>query len=125
MELVASDGRLVLGDPASPVRCSGEDRSGRPLAGRPAALALPRLVGRAGVDRHPVDLSDVDAVRWLEACLWPDVPGRVERFRRAVRLVAGAPSPVVEGDMVDDLPDVLAGALDAATRTWSCSARGR
>ena len=44
----------------------------------------------------------------------PDVPGRVERFRRAVRLVAGAPSPVVEGDMVDDLPDVLAGALDAA-----------
>ena len=114
VELVGPDGALVLGDPDSPVRCSGEDRSNRPLARRPAALALPPLVGRAGVDRHPVDLSDVDAVRWLEACLWPDVPGRVERFRSAVRLLAGIPSSVVEGDMVDDLPDVLAGALDAA-----------
>jgi hypothetical protein len=114
VELVRPDGALVLGDPDSPVRCSGEDRSNPPLARRPAALALPPLVGRVGVDRHPVDLSDVDAVRWLEACLWPDVPGRVERFRSAVCLLAGIPSPVVEGDMVDDLPDVLAGALDAA-----------
>ena len=113
-ELIGSDGRLVLGDPASPVRCSGEDRSNRSLAGRPVPLALPLLVGRAGLDRHPVDLTDTDAVRWLEACLWPDVPGRVERFRSAVRLLAGSPSPVVEGDMVDDLPEVLAGVLDAA-----------
>jgi hypothetical protein len=113
-ELVVSDGRLVLGDAESPVRCSGEDRSERPLAGRPDGLALPRLVGRAGVDRHPVDLTDGDAVRWLEACLWPDVPGRVERFGSAVHLLAGTPSPVVEGDMVDDLPDVLTSALDAA-----------
>ena len=114
VELVGSDGLLVLGDRTSPVRCSGEDRSDRPLAGRHAALALPRVVGRVGVDRHSVDLADVDAVRWLEACLWPDVPSRVERFRSAVRLLADAPSPVVAGDMVDDLPAVLAGAVDAA-----------
>jgi len=114
VELVGSDGLLVLGDPASEVRCSGDDRSDRPLVGRRAPLTLPRLVGQAGVDRHPVDLTDVDAVRWLEACLWPDVPGRVERFRSAVRLLAGTPSPVIEGDMVDDLPRVLVGALEAA-----------
>jgi hypothetical protein len=113
-ELIGSEARLVLGDPASPVRCSGEDRSERPLAGRRAALALPRVVGRAGVDRNPVDLTDVDAVRWLEACLWPDVPGRVERFRSAVRLLTGTPSPVVKGDMVDDLPELLGGVLDGA-----------
>jgi hypothetical protein len=68
------------------------------------------VVGRYGIDRHPVDLADDDAVRWLEACLWPDVPGRVERFRSAVRLMAGAESPVRRGDMIDDLPGLIADA---------------
>ena len=75
---------------------------------------MPRIVGRAGLDRHPVDLADTEAVRWLEACLWPDVPGRVERFRSAVRLLSGIPNPVVRGDMVDDLPAALAAARAAA-----------
>jgi hypothetical protein len=66
------------------------------------------------VDRHPVDLSDDDAVRWLEACLWPDVPGRVERFRSAVGLPGATPSPVVQGDMVDDLSGVLTQATGPA-----------
>ena len=73
------------------------------------------MAGRRGIDRHPVDLADTDAVRWLEACLWPDVPGRVERFRSAVSLLAGTRSPVVRGDMVDDLPPLLDDAGRAAT----------
>ena len=73
------------------------------------------MAGRRGIDRHPVDLDDTDAVRWLEACLWPDVPGRVERFRSAVSLLAGTTSPVVRGDMVDDLPPLIAEAGRAAT----------
>ena len=115
VELNGDRGRLVLGDPTSTVRCSGVDRSHRPVGDLAEPLELPAVAGRCGIDRHPVDLADTDAVRWLEACLWPDVPGRVERFRSAVSLLAGTRSPVVRGDMVDDLPPLLADAGRAAT----------
>lgn len=92
-------GTAVLGDPSSTVRCAGEQRSGPPVGD----LRLPRVVERVGLDLDPVALDDADAVRWLEACLWPDVPGRLERFRAAVRLLRDDPPVVVAGDMVGDL----------------------
>ncbi len=101
----------TAGDPDSPVRCFGQDRSPSPVRVGP----LPRVLGRAGVDRQPVRLDDEDSVRWLEACLWPDVPGRVERFDAARGLLASDPPPVIEGDLVDDLGaavDVATGAAD-------------
>lgn len=98
----------VLGDPASPVVCAGVDRS--PATTEP--LRLPPIVGRAGIDVHPVRLDDSDGLRWLEACLWPDVPGRVERFRAAVARLAETPPVVVEGDMVSDLRIAVAAARE-------------
>jgi hypothetical protein len=62
----------------------------------------------------PVALDDVDRVRWLEACLWPDQPHRVERFRAAVELLRPDPPRVVRGDFVELLPDVVQGLPDAA-----------
>lgn len=103
----------VLGDGTSSVRCQGRDRSDAPYATRGLPVPPP-VVGRAGVDLHPVDLHDDSRVRWLEACLWPDVPGRVERFRAAVDLVSDRPAPVVAGDMVGALPAAVA-AADAHT----------
>ncbi len=61
-----------------------------------------------------MDLRDDDALRWLEACLWPDVPGRVERFRAAVAVTAAAPPSLRRGDMVDDLADAIESAVTAA-----------
>ncbi len=114
IELTGRRGRTVLGDPMSTVRCTGVDRSDGPRGDGAEPVVLPTLVGRRGIDRHPVDLADADAVRWLEACLWPDVPGRVERFRSAVSLLAGTTNPVTRGDMVHDLPDLVDGAVRAA-----------
>ena len=49
---------LVLGDPASSVRCAGADRSEPLLAtGNPT---LPRLAARRGLDRHPVVPTGAD-----------------------------------------------------------------
>lgn len=76
---------------------------------------LPRIVERVGLDREPVDLSDPDAVRWLEACLWPDQPERLERFRAAVEVLRADPPTVVAGDMVDDLEATLHSARAVAT----------
>jgi len=96
----------VAGDPGSPVRCEGADRS-------PSAVRidpLPRITGRSGIDREPVRLDEEPGVRWLTACLWPDVPGRVERFRAAVDVMGQRPPPLVRGDLVDDLGVVVAAA---------------
>ncbi len=59
-------------------------------------------------------LDDADEVRWLEACLWPDVAGRLERFRAAVGLLRADPPSLVAGDMVDDLEAVAHSARAVA-----------
>ncbi len=91
---------VVLGDPSSPVRCAGTLAAGSAPA---TDLSLPAIVERVGLDRTPVALDDADEVRWLEACLWPDQPERLARFRSAVSLVRQDPPVVGTGDMVDDL----------------------
>lgn len=106
IELVSAAGTTRLGRSGSAVRCHGEDRSRPALPG----LTLPRVEGRAGVDLHPVRLDDVDGVRWLMACLWPDVPGRVERFVAARDLMLLDPPHLVAGDMVDAMPSAVSSA---------------
>ncbi|MEO6789792.1 MAG: DUF2332 domain-containing protein [Ornithinibacter sp.] len=104
IELHTSSARAVAGDAGSPVVCAGEDRSYPPLP----ESSLPRVANRVGVDLHPVAVDDVAGLRWLEACLWPDVPGRVERFRAAIEMAREYPPTLVRGDMVDDLAAVVA-----------------
>jgi hypothetical protein len=101
-----------LGRRDSPVSCRGVDRS-RPPVGD---LTVPPIGGRAGVDLHPVQLDDADGVRWLTACLWPDVPGRVERFIAARDLLLPEPPLVIVGDMVDAMPSAVAAARSASGR---------
>ncbi|WP_156023201.1 DUF2332 domain-containing protein [Terracoccus sp. 273MFTsu3.1] len=107
VELSSPTGPVLLGDGASPVRCSGEDRTGVGTLLMASGAALPAVRGRVGVDLDPVDLAAVDEVRWLESCLWPEVPGRVERFRAAVDLLRGDPPTVLRGDMVDRLTEAV------------------
>ncbi|MBO1756397.1 DUF2332 domain-containing protein [Allobranchiibius sp. CTAmp26] len=95
--------RAAYGPRDSPVQCLGEDRSTRPAA----QLRLPPIASARGIDLHPVDLTDAPAVRWLAACLWPEVPGRYERFTAAVDLLRPDPPTVDRGDMIDDLPATL------------------
>lgn len=107
-----SRGAAVLGDPASRVVARGELREGSVHG-----LALPRVVGRVGLDLAPVRTDDAAELRWLEACIWPDQPERLERFRAAVGLVRADPPRLVRGDMVTDLEAVAREALDAADGT--------
>jgi hypothetical protein len=113
VDLVGAERTLTLGDPASPVRCSGIDRAGVG-AQLGAGPALPPVRARVGLDLSPVDLDDDDAVRWLEACLWPDVPGRVERFRAARALLRTDPPVVLAGDLVDDIDRAVNHAREGA-----------
>lgn len=102
-------GDAVVGDPDSPVRVAGDVRggSGPDLSGFPPVFA-----DRVGIDRDPVPVTDPDGVRWLEACLWPDEPWRVERFRAAVTLARTDPPRLVAADMLDGLAAVVAEPAD-------------
>ena len=104
---------LVVGDPDSAVTCHGEDRSPTPLA----SLALPPVAARVGLDVAPIDTADADAIRWLEACIWPDVPRRIERFRAAMILLRTDPPRLQRGDMVEDLEGTVEATLQDLTST--------
>ncbi|CAN7385724.1 DUF2332 domain-containing protein [Terrabacter sp. LjRoot27] len=114
VELSSPDGTVLLGDEASPVRCAGEDRSGVGAVITAAGATAPTVRGRVGLDLHPVDLASADEVRWLEACLWPEVAGRIDRFRTARDLLRDDPPTVLRGDMVDGLTEAVRLALSEA-----------
>ncbi len=115
VELTSPHGSAHLGDATSRVRCSGVDRGGVAAALDARGAGLPDVRARVGLDLAPVDLDDDEAVRWLEACLWPDVPGRVERFRSARELLRHDPPPILAGDLVHDASRAVDAALGQAT----------
>lgn len=91
----------------------------RTSPGTPVPTGLPRIVWRAGIDLDPLDVTDADDVRWLQALSWPGSgPDAAERQRRrlgAIEAVRQAPpAPLVRGDLLDELPALAAQApLDA------------
>jgi hypothetical protein len=97
---------VAIGDRAAVVRLACEIRG--PLR-PPLPVVPPPIASRCGIDLDPVDPTDDEQCRWLEACVWPGVPGRAERLRAAVRLARSAPPRVLRGNMLDLLPAVLDG----------------
>ena len=72
------------------------------------------MAERVGLDLAPVDPFSDDEARWLLACLWPDNLARFERLRAALANVRAAPHPprLERGDLLTDLPRVVAGMPD-------------
>ena len=64
---------------------------------------LPKIGARLGLDSHPIDTGDPGALRWLEACVWPDQADRFHLLEKALELQARHPVEVRPGDAVDDL----------------------
>ena len=80
----------------------------------PLPSAVPRIVWRRGLDLRPIDVNDDDAVRWLLACVWPEHHERRRRLEGAIATAQADPPIVRAGDLVDDLPALLAEAPDDA-----------
>ncbi len=77
--------------------------------------ALAPVVWRAGIDLAPVDVTDDDAVRWLETMVWPEQEERRERLRAAVRIARADPPYLVQGDLLEALPALMEQAPPEAT----------
>jgi hypothetical protein len=86
---------------------------------------MPEVVARVGVDPDPIDVTDADDARWLRACLWPDQPQRGARLEAEMALAATAPPLLLQGDLVEMLPDafarVPADAVPVVITTWALS----
>jgi hypothetical protein len=110
-------------DPAPlPAAAAGAPPTSRPVAPRfdcrtegdvPLPRRLPTVVWRAGLDLAPVDVDDPEAVRWLEALVWPEQTDRLDHLRAA--LARADPPTVHRGDLRADLPSLLAQAPADAT----------
>jgi hypothetical protein len=87
----------TVGGP-SPVVLPCGTRGDVPIAGR-----YPSVGARIGLDRSPIDLTDPEAARWLEACVWPDQADRFHRLHAAIGLAQIEPPTVRAGDAVEDL----------------------
>jgi hypothetical protein len=88
----------------------------------PVPRTAPPVASRLGLDLNPGDVTDPETTRWLEACVWPDVPGRLQRLRAAIDLVRTEPPELRKGNAVDLVTDaVLAVPVDAVAcldSTW-------
>jgi hypothetical protein len=104
-----SDGRTT-GPSDSPVHLRCEIVGATPPLPDGSGLAI---TSRVGIDLAPVDVRDADAIAWLEACIWPDVPDRLERFRAAVRLARADAPTIRRGDAVDLLVPTIEHVPDA------------
>jgi hypothetical protein len=122
----AGDGKVEVGPETSPVRLSCDVHGTRrpPLPDPDDDLAPPAVIigSRLGLDRAPVDVTDPAAVRWLQACLWPDLGERRQRLDAAVALAAADPPELWAGDalnLVDAaIESVDAGFTPCVVSTW-------
>jgi hypothetical protein len=99
-----------IGDPSASVRLRCAVTGPAPL---PATL--PAVVWRCGLDVEPIDVHDEAAVHWLLACVWADHDERRRRLAGAIDVARRDRPAVKAGDLVDDLPAVLAEAPAGAT----------
>ena len=101
--------RLAGADPDAPtLRC----RVSGPV---PLPRRIPAIVCRIGLDLNPLDVTNDDDVRWLSCLVWPDEEGRAQRLAAAIASARRAPPTVIKGDLLTDLPAVVAQAPAGAT----------
>lgn len=98
-EWVTPDGPVTLG-PEPRLRC--QVTGSAPLPDR-----LPTVGWRCGVDLHPLDVADDDAMAWLAMLVWPEHDDRRAILEHAVDIARADPPRLVRGDLLRDLPGLV------------------
>jgi hypothetical protein len=98
----------------------GEER------GKPVPVeTLPRVRFRFGVDLAPPDLHTEEGVRLLKAFVWAGQDRRLADLEAAIEVWRRDPPEVAVGDLVDELPELLArGRDDAVLLVWETAVLG-
>lgn len=104
IEYVGRDGRVATGPSKARVRLRIESTGEAlpPVPGPGFGLAA-----AVGIDPEPVDPGDAEAVRWLDALIWPEQHDRRERLRDALEVARAHRPRIVRGDAVERLGALL------------------
>lgn len=97
--------RTTCGPPDAEVRLHAQWQGSVPDVQSTIAVAA-----RSGIDIHPIDIDDEDAMLWLHALIWPEHAERHVWLDGAVALARRERPRVVRADVLD----VLAEEIDAA-----------
>ncbi len=81
----------------------------------PLPTRVPDVVWRAGLDLNPLDVGDPDDLAWLQACVWPEHPDRLDRLVAASSIAVADPPLLVEGDLLEATTELVASAPRGAT----------
>jgi hypothetical protein len=81
----------------------------------PLPATVPDVAWRGGVDLNPLDVTDPEAMRWLETLVWPEEDDRRVRLRYAIEVAAAEPPRLVRGDLLTELPALVAEAAAYGT----------
>ena len=73
----------------------------------PLPTALPQVAWRAGIDLNPLDVTDPDAMAWLQVLVWPEQAERRERLAAAIEVARTEPPYLRRGDLLTELPALL------------------
>jgi hypothetical protein len=80
----------------------------RPVPGELLELR-PRVSRRVGIDRSPIDVTTDEGARLLKCFVWAGQTERLERLDRAIESLRDDPPELMRGDIVEELPAILAG----------------
>ena len=113
---------VVLGDGSPSLDCLVRGGSVSEVApSSPVDIGL-----RIGIDPNPIDTSDPDQARWLQACVWADQVERLARLQAALDTVAGYrhEALILRGSGPDRLEEAVAETRAArchpvVINTWS------
>jgi len=101
----SSAGPVTLGE-GSPVQLLCDSGDSVP----PPTRSLPQIEWRTGMDLHPVDVTDEDQARWLQALVWPDKVERHARLTAAIDVAQTYPPTVEGGDVFVVVPRLVEAA---------------
>ncbi|MGA9278554.1 DUF2332 domain-containing protein [Ilumatobacter sp.] len=67
----------------------------------PIPHSIPTVADSCGIDLDPLDPTDPDDARWLQACCWPDQTDRFDRLAAALEVARHHPPRMIRGDAVE------------------------
>lgn len=77
----------------------------------PLPRTMPPLHRAVGIDINPLQVSNADDVRWLQALIWPEHHERRARLDQALAIAHAHPPTIYQGDarerLYELLPDIL------------------